>query len=54
MPGDSPYARLAIFRATWEDGDLVDEFSGLTTADLDAILLQLEPKQPDELSGDLA
>lgn len=34
-------ARLAGFRATWEKGDQIDEYSKLTADDLDLILAQL-------------
>lgn len=34
-------ARLAAFRASWNDGDEIDEGSHLTAADLDVLLGQL-------------
>lgn len=37
MPNQS-IDRLVAFRSTWEDDALVDEESGLTTEDLDAVI----------------
>ncbi len=34
----TPLARLKAFRTSWNDDDLIDEDSGLTAADLDAVI----------------
>lgn len=40
-PADAA-ARLRAFRTSWNDDDVIDDESGLTAADLDAILTRIE------------
>ena len=44
-------ARLATFRTTWEAGDRIDDFSGLTADDLDLILEQLNVEPVERAAG---
>jgi hypothetical protein len=44
-------ARLRAFRSTWEPNAEIDEKSGLTAADLDAILAAAEAPDDDEPGG---
>lgn len=57
MP-DTPLARLKEFAHSWNSGDTIDEESGLTRDDLDAIIAEIErPDSSDEIAdrlGDLA
>lgn len=55
-PLNTAIARLAEFRATWEAGDQIDEYSKLTADDLDLILAQLswpEDESPNPVMREL-
>jgi hypothetical protein len=45
-------ARLRLFRQSWNEGDLIDEESGLTAGDLDEVLAELDGRYTASTHGD--